>query len=347
MSAAFPTTPVDRNCFHPQRYWTDAPEFLAQIDAQDAEMDLEDSLSGRYAFVLGVDLGRHRLISHDPFTAAEMARGFEHGMTQPSRASDRYLRKLLGLKRSAFERGIAVSSGLSADYLREVDVPVCPVSGVVLTHSTKEDTDWSIDRLDNSLGYVPGNLCVVSTRVNKLKGRAEFGVLVQQAQHILARDGEGGLYNVTESGLLVIEALRLASLMAAPSAFAQGKMASYAPFAMAPTAWSTFEGVVAGIHLKCARTITEGAGYRQRHNLFKRLGAAHWRASNRLVHMAREALSRGTHPCDIWFDGQALGLLMQLVQGLHENPPTFDGVDTDALVASLKSVIEPLGKYAR
>lgn len=333
--------------FHPWRHWSDSPGFMAQVDATDAQLDLEDSLSARYAFKLGEDLGRHRLVPMGEFVNPEMQRGFEYGKTQPMRAADRYLRKLLSIKQSAFERKIPVSSGLTTEFLREIDVPVCPVSGVALTHGTKEDTDWSIDRLDNSLGYVPGNLCSVSTRVNKLKGTEEFGGLVLQAQIVLASEGEEGLYSETGSGLTVIEALRMASLMAAPSALALGKLASYAPFAMAPTAWSTIEGVIAGIHVQCARTLTEGTAYKRRHGLFKRLGATHWRASNRLVKMARDSLVKGTHPCDIWFDGKALELLQEMVCGLHENPPTFEGVNPADLVTNVKSMIKPLGRYAR
>jgi hypothetical protein len=63
-----------------------------------------------------------------------------------------------------------MSSAITVDFIRSVDVPVCPVSGVVLTKSTQQPTDWSIERLENSLGYVPGNVCVVAKRVNALKG---------------------------------------------------------------------------------------------------------------------------------------------------------------------------------
>jgi hypothetical protein len=345
--SAVPGNVVTQDLFNPLRYWTDTPRFIAQIDPQDAESDREDSLSDRHAFKLGEDLGRFRLEQRSDFPTADMARGFEHGLSQPHRASDHYIRKLMSLKVSAFTRGIPVSGALTSNYLRALHVPVCPVSGVVLTQGTTEGTDWSIDRLDNTLGYVPGNLCAISTRVNKLKNDSEFSSLVEQAQGRLMIDGEEGIFRPLDSGLLVIEALRLTALVAGPSAMAKGKLARNAPFAMGPTAWSTFEGVAAGIHLQCARTLVEGQAYTKRLNLFKRLGPSKWRASNRLVQLSKDAINQGVHPCDIWFDGRALLLLQELLDGLFEDPPTFDGVNPSALAVELRASIKPLGKYAR
>mgnify|MGYP003646625470 CR=1 FL=1 len=54
----------------------------------------------------------------------------------------------------------------------------CPLLHIPLIHRTglrKAQPDApSLDRLDNSLGYVKGNILVVSWRANKLKADAEF-----------------------------------------------------------------------------------------------------------------------------------------------------------------------------
>ena len=51
---------------------------------------------------------------------------------------------------------------------------VCPVLGIVLNYAVTsgkpEDNSPSIDRLDNSKGYVHGNVRVISNRANRLKG---------------------------------------------------------------------------------------------------------------------------------------------------------------------------------
>jgi hypothetical protein len=57
------------------------------------------------------------------------------------------------------------------------DVPIpefCPVFGVPLSFASEasEDTSPSIDRIDNALGYVPGNVVIVSHRANRLKADA-------------------------------------------------------------------------------------------------------------------------------------------------------------------------------
>lgn len=48
----------------------------------------------------------------------------------------------------------------------------CPVLGIPLESSTRHSTDQSptIDRLIPELGYVPGNIAVISHRANTIKG---------------------------------------------------------------------------------------------------------------------------------------------------------------------------------
>lgn len=162
--------------FNELRFWTDRPSFIAELDRRDAELDREDSLSDRYAFHLGEDIGICRLAPPDEWPSDQMERGYVEGLNRPAKHADAYLRKLLTLRRNAFARGIPVSSALTTEFLRRITVTVCPVSGQPLTQGTMTDTDWSLDRLENSLGYVPGNVCFVSTRVNRLKGTDDFSL---------------------------------------------------------------------------------------------------------------------------------------------------------------------------
>lgn len=61
--------------------------------------------------------------------------------------------------------------------MSDVIVPArCPVLGVELKVATGapcgQFNSPSLDRMDNTLGYVPGNVAVISNRANKLKSDA-------------------------------------------------------------------------------------------------------------------------------------------------------------------------------
>lgn len=73
-------------------------------------------------------------------------------------------------------RGRARAANLQFSLTKaDIIVPaVCPVLGIVLGMGTKYGRDGSpsIDRINNSLGYVPDNIIVVSWRANRLKSDA-------------------------------------------------------------------------------------------------------------------------------------------------------------------------------
>ena len=60
---------------------------------------------------------------------------------------------------------------------------VCPVLGIVLnyvvTSGRPEDNSPSIDRLNNNLGYVHGNVRVISNRANRFKSNATVEELLK------------------------------------------------------------------------------------------------------------------------------------------------------------------------
>lgn len=80
---------------------------------------------------------------------------------------------------------------------------------VPLTHGTRADTEWSIDRLNNDGASAASNLAVMSVRANRAKGR--LSVEAALAKSRLAHDS---------GGLSAMEWLRLAVLVEGP-AFAQ------------------------------------------------------------------------------------------------------------------------------
>jgi len=57
--------------------------------------------------------------------------------------------------------------------VKDIHIPdICPIFGLVLSRSTTgrlKDNSPSLDRIDSSKGYSPGNIIVISWRANKIK----------------------------------------------------------------------------------------------------------------------------------------------------------------------------------
>jgi hypothetical protein len=156
--------------------------------------------------------------------------------------ADRYVRKYLQVRVGAWRRNRLVDDSFTIEMLRSIDTQKCPVSGVVLTHGTGQDTDWSVDRLDNNKGYLLGNVVILSTRVNEAKGSLGPEEIHQRA---LARQDCDGLTGQEwlRLGYLVGCSLTGAAseLMALPltSLFEQTPVGVSVPF------WAIFEGCLA------------------------------------------------------------------------------------------------------
>lgn len=85
-------------------------------------------------------------------------------------------------------RRLALKRGLDFTIKRE-DYPVpafCPVLGIPLDRSDVEHAP-SLDRIDNTKGYVDGNVVVISNRANKLKKDATVEELQKLARFYASR----------------------------------------------------------------------------------------------------------------------------------------------------------------
>lgn len=90
-----------------------------------------------------------------------------------------------GLFRTAQSR--AKEKGLDFNIsLDDIIIPeYCPVLGLRLVQiiskghrgKTRQDNSMSIDRIDNTKGYVKGNICVISLRANIIKNNATINEL--------------------------------------------------------------------------------------------------------------------------------------------------------------------------
>lgn len=82
-------------------------------------------------------------------------------------------------RQAAREQGFEHSIGVE-----DIVIPKnCPVFGTPLVKGTGQKTEQSpsVDRIDNSRGYVKGNVVVVSSRANSLKGNATIDELKKLA----------------------------------------------------------------------------------------------------------------------------------------------------------------------
>lgn len=74
--------------------------------------------------------------------------------------------------------------------VEDIVVPeVCPVLGITLAIATghRKDNSPSVDRIDNSKGYIPGNVQVISNRANRIKSDAKIEELLMIAEYMKLR----------------------------------------------------------------------------------------------------------------------------------------------------------------
>jgi len=96
-----------------------------------------------------------------------------------TRRSDPRARLLALAKHRAKKRGLPFA--ITAN---DIPIPVfCPVLGMRLQRGEgrQVDTSPTVDRIDCALGYVPGNVIVISARANRLKGDAPWSELYRIA----------------------------------------------------------------------------------------------------------------------------------------------------------------------
>lgn len=73
---------------------------------------------------------------------------------------------------------------LTEEYIKSITPPnmICPALGIKMMHGTKEKGNWrspSLDRIIPELGYVKGNVVIVSFKVNRIKNDANLEELTK------------------------------------------------------------------------------------------------------------------------------------------------------------------------
>lgn len=92
-------------------------------------------------------------------------------------------------KQSAKQRGLAFSIEKEDIFIPEF----CPYLGVRLTNikgGGRSGTNISLDRIDNTKGYIKGNVQVISSKANYMKRDASIQELLDFARGILEMHGK-------------------------------------------------------------------------------------------------------------------------------------------------------------
>lgn len=153
------------------------------------------------------DYYRHSLLAPKSLWDGPMREGFLDAAARHlgRQAGDRFVRKWLEVRGNALRRERIVDPNVTPSLLQRLDVAICPVLRLPLTHGYKSDSDWSVDRLNNDGAYAPGNLAIISTLANRAKAHHCFADVYERGQ---AAKGSGGL--------APYEWMRIASLMVGP-----------------------------------------------------------------------------------------------------------------------------------
>lgn len=90
-------------------------------------------------------------------------------------------RKLKDIKYRAKTFGIDFNLTLEDIYLPTV----CPILDIPISLTGDRENLPSLDRIDNSKGYIKGNVHVISNRANRIKSDASFDELLKIAHYFI------------------------------------------------------------------------------------------------------------------------------------------------------------------
>ena len=143
-------------------------------------------------FEIGWDYAHHRLTpppEHLP-EAHPVRQGWQAGAAvfgSRTLKPTPHVRQWLHLRLNAWRRGRAFEGvQVTPHFLAQIDVAVCPITRVKLTHASGAGSDACVDRVGNQAGYAAGNLAVMSVRANEAKadlGWLDALTVVRQLEH--------------------------------------------------------------------------------------------------------------------------------------------------------------------
>ncbi|HET9823355.1 MAG TPA: hypothetical protein VFQ16_16170 [Burkholderiaceae bacterium] len=179
-----------------------------------------------------------------------------------------HVRKWLQLRLNAWRRGKAFEGvQVTPNFLAQIDVPVCPITRVELTHASGAGSDASVDRVCNGAGYAAGNLAVMSARANEAKADLDW----REALAVVRQLEASGLD--TLDGLTPLHWSRLAVLMSFVTALPHAEAACLPLLVLPPNRLRVLNPVQA-LQAIVTRTFTEAEAVPRLRALMAHLPAA-------------------------------------------------------------------------
>lgn len=140
------------------------------------------------AFEIGFDHYRYSLpleiIKFQVQYRQEVRNGFEAAKLQGAskKKPDLYEKKLLCIRDRALNKNRMVTITIE-DLKHELNRTHgrCPITEEKFTFAENNDTDWSVDRIDNNRGYCPDNIVIVSVIANKAKSNLDLSEIIKTA----------------------------------------------------------------------------------------------------------------------------------------------------------------------
>ena len=261
---------------------------------------------------LGHDLFRYRSPAAAGSLPPSVREGFDSASATGVRAQappDRYVKKWLQLRMSAWRRGRAFDEGVTPDLLKAMDVATCPVMRTVLTHGERTGTDWSVDRLNNDGAYAANNLAVISTAANRAKGMLSFDEVLPLSSKKSSTDG-----------LTPAQWLRLASIMLGPCFASKPAQAPTLPLVAPVPLYSVRLAMQQIQHVFTNKAATQSG----KNHLIKRFRCAgSTERSEARLRMLAEAvhtgLKREEHAHDVWLQDGVMSALLRWRETLDDN----------------------------
>ena len=79
------------------------------------------------------------------------------------------------------------SFNITSDYLYSIAPDICPILGVKIDYAcnSKNKNSASLDRIDSSIGYVVGNVQIISYLANLMKSNASIDEQIRFAEYVI------------------------------------------------------------------------------------------------------------------------------------------------------------------
>jgi hypothetical protein len=180
---------------------------------------LPDAALDHAGFELGWDIARFGVqpredqLARIPELQSGLRAGRQHFGHVPAE-TDPFIRRWLHVRGNALARSRICDASVTPDLLRQLAVPYCPITRQELTYTSCGVHEhgaavWSVDRVNNGLGYIDGNLAIMSVAANKAKGRRSYDETMDLVRGLRAAAGT----EQAVDGLTADQWERLACLM--------------------------------------------------------------------------------------------------------------------------------------